>query len=195
MKLILSSCDFGDSVSARAICDNLGKPIEDCRVLFFPNERYTEEKIRKGVYVTRLERFGFSRENIYVAGYRNLTPYLNLDIDAVYISGGNTFATMKLIRDAGFDKAITDYVRKGVIYIGGSAGAHIACADISHVTCYDENSVGLTDLDGLGFYSGILICHYSAERKEHLDELSAHSKYPVRPLTDEEVLVVETDGN
>ena len=32
MKLILSSCDFGNPVSARAICDNLGRPIGKCRV-------------------------------------------------------------------------------------------------------------------------------------------------------------------
>ena len=195
MKLILSSCDFGNSVSARAICDNLGKPIEECHVLYFPNERYTEEKIQKGVYATRLEKFGFSRDNIHVAEYRNPEPYLNLDIDTVYISGGNTFATMKLIRNAGFDKVISEYVRKGAIYIGGSAGAHIACVDISHVIRYDENSVGLTDFNGLGLYPGILICHYSAERREHLNELLAQDKYTVRMLTDEDVLVFETSND
>lgn len=193
MRLILSSCDFGNPVSAREICDNLGKPIADCRVLYFPNERYTEEKIKNGVYTSRLEKFGFSRANIHVAEYRNPEPYLNSDIDAVYISGGNTFATLKLIRDAGFDKAISEYVHKGAVYIGGSAGAHIACVDIFHVTRYDENSVGLTDFKGLCLYPGILICHYSPERRADFERLSAHGRYPVRVLSDKDVIVVETD--
>ena len=59
--------------------------------------------------------------------------FFNLDIDVIYISGGNTFGTLKLIRDSGFNKAIVDYVQKGVIYIGGSMGAHIAHISQSHV--------------------------------------------------------------
>lgn len=59
MRLILSSCDFGNPVSAREICDNLGKPIADCRVLYFPNERYTEEKIKNGVYTSVLRDSDF----------------------------------------------------------------------------------------------------------------------------------------
>ena len=63
------------------------------------------------------------------------------------------------------------------------------------IGCYDENSVGLTDLKGLGLYPGILICHYSAERREHLNELLAQDKYSVRTLTDEDVLVFETSND
>lgn len=44
MRLILSSCDFGNPVSAREICDNLGKPIADYRVLYFPNEVIPKKK-------------------------------------------------------------------------------------------------------------------------------------------------------
>ena len=138
MKLILSSCDFGNPTSARFIIDNLCKPISDCKVLYFPNEKVTPEKIKSRKYEARVAAFGFQKKNIHVANYFEPVPFFNLDIDVIYISGGNTFGTMKLIRDSGFDKAIINYVQNGVTYIGVSAGAHIATADIAHVEKYDK---------------------------------------------------------
>ena len=130
MKLILSSCDFGNPTSARFIIDNLCKPISDCKVLYFPNEKVTPEKIKSGKYEARVAAFGFQRKNIYVANYYDPTPFFNLDIDVIYISGGNTFATLKKIKDSGFDKYIINYIENGVIYIGGSCGAHIVTKNI-----------------------------------------------------------------
>ena len=191
MKLILSSCDFGNPTSARYIIDNLCKPISDCKVLYFPNEKVTPEKIKSGKYEARVAAFGFLKKNIYVANYFDPVPFFNLDIDVIYISGGNTFGTMKLIRDAGFDKAIIDYVQNGAIYVGGSAGAHIATADIAHVAKYDKETFSLTDFSGLGLYNGILICHYKEERKADLDALNALGKYRVIPLSDEQSILVK----
>ena len=173
MKLILSSCDFNNDDSKNIIIENLCKPISECKVLYFPNEKVTVEKIKSGKYEERVSAFGFQKNNIYVANYFEPTPFLNLDIDVIYISGGNTFGTMKLIRDSGFDKAIVNYVENGVIYVGGSAGAHSATADISHVVKYDNDIFGLTDFSGLGLYDGILICHYTEERKADFDFLKS----------------------
>ena len=191
MKLILSSCDFGNPASARFIIDHLCKPISESKVLYFPNEKVTTEKIKSGKYEARVAEFGFQKKNIHVANYFDPTPFLNLDIDVIYISGGNTFGTMKLIRDSGFDQAIMDYVHRGVIYIGGSAGAHIATADLSHVAKYDKDTFGLTDFSGLGLYQGILVCHYTEDRKSDFDALSSLGKYHVITLSDEQSIVVK----
>ena len=191
MKLILSSCDFGNPTSARFIIDHLCKPISECKVLYFPNEKVTPEKIKSGKYEARVAEFGFQKKNIHVANYFDPTPFLNLDIDVIYISGGNTFGTMKLIRDSGFDHAIMDYVHKGVLYIGGSAGAHIATADLSHVAKYDQETFGLTDFSGLGLYHGILACHYTEDRKSDFDALSSLGKYHVIPINDEQSVLIK----
>ena len=191
MKLILSSCDFNNDNSKNIIIENLCKPIEECKVLYFPNEKVTLEKIKSGKYEGRVSAFGFQKNNIYVANYFEPTPFLNLDIDVIYISGGNTFGTMKLIRDSGFDKAIVNYVENGVIYVGGSAGAHIVTADISHVEKYDKDTFGLTDFSGLGLYDGILICHYNEERKADFEALKASNNYCVIPLRDDQSIVIE----
>ena len=191
MKLILSSCDFDNPTSARFITDHLCKPISACKVLYFPNEKATPEKIRSGKYEARVAAFGFQRKNIYVANYFDPAPFWSLDIDVIYISGGNTFGTMKRIRDSGFDKAIINYVQTGVTYIGGSAGAHIATADISHVEKYDQNTVGLTDFSGLDLFHGVLICHYTEERRADLDSLRTAGKYGVIALSDDQSIVVK----
>ena len=191
MKLILSSCDFGNSTSARFIIDNLCKPISDCKVLYFPNEKVTPEKIKSGKYEARVAAFGFQKKNIYVANYFEPSQFFNLDIDLIYISGGNTFGTMKLIRDSGFDKAIIDYVHRGVIYIGGSAGAHIATADITHVAWYDKGTFDLSDFSGLGLYNGILICHYTEDRKADFDTLNSLGKYRVIALRDDQSIIIK----
>ena len=39
MKLILSSRDFLNDNSRKVIMDNLPKKIEECKVLFIPNEK------------------------------------------------------------------------------------------------------------------------------------------------------------
>jgi len=193
MKLILSSCDFGNPTSARFIIDNLGKPISDCKVLYFPNEKVTPEKIKGGKYEARVSAVGFRKKNIYVANYFDPTPFFDLDIDVIYISGGNTFGTLKLIRDSGFDKAIVDYVQRGVIYIGGSAGAHIATADVSHVVKYDGDEYGLTDYKGLELFGGILICHYCEERRADYEQLIAEGKYCVTVLKDNESIIIREE--
>ncbi len=190
MKLILSSCDFQNPKSTKFIYDHLNKPISECRVLYFPNEKVTPDKIKSGKYEARVSAFGFQKENIHVANYFDPLPFYHFPVDVIYISGGNTFGTMKLIREAGFDQAIVNYVQNGAVYIGGSAGAHIATADISHVAKYDIDTFGLTDFSGLGLYHGVLVLHYSESRREDFEELSASGKYIVKALTDSDSIIV-----
>lgn len=189
-KLILSSSDFGNPVSRQTILENLPMPISECRVLFFPNEKATSERIYSGKYHNRLAAFGFQRENIAVFDADLPEKFRNLPIDVIYISGGNTFLTMQKIRDAGFDSAIAAYVRSGVTCIGGSAGAHIFTADLTHVRDFDD-TCGVTDMRGLGLYPGILFCHMTPEREVFAERARMKGKYPVTTLTDEESVVAE----
>ncbi len=191
MKLILSSCDFRNDKAKQTIIDNLDKPINQCKLLFIPNEKAIAEAIHSEKYYLRMQEFGFVRENINVFDYYNPSAFFGLDIDIVYISGGNTFKTIKRIRDCGFDNEIIRYVKSGVTYIGGSAGAHIASANVDHVSAFDSIPDGMTDFNGLGLFDGILICHYTDDRKAIYDKLVENGKYKVYCLTDDESIVVE----
>ena len=103
MKLILSSLDFHNEISRQAIIDNMDKPLEDCRLLFIPNEKADDQRIYSNKYYNRLKKLGFSKENIYVFDDKKASNFVNLDIDLIYVGGGNTFATLKKLRDCGFD--------------------------------------------------------------------------------------------
>ena len=195
MKLILSSCDFRNEKSCEAIHRNLPKDISDCRVLFFPNEKATIEAIRSGKYDYRMQSFGFTKNNIHIFDYTNPEMFNNLDIDVIYISGGNTFATLGRIRSCEFDTQIVRYVKSGVTYIGGSAGAHIASQNIEHVSAFDPVPEGMTEFRGLGLFDGILICHYTEARKTLYDRLKADGKYNTYALTDNDSLVICSESN
>jgi peptidase E/predicted RNA methylase len=192
MKLILSSCDFRNDNAKKTIIDNLSKPIDQCKLLFIPNEKATYEAIHSEKYFLRMQEFGFTRDNIAVFDYYDAQQFINLDLDIIYISGGNTFATLKRIKDCGFDKEIIRYVKSGVLYIGGSAGAHIATQSIEHIAAFDSIPDGMNEFKGLGLFDGILICHYTAERKRLLDDLISNSKYKVYALSDDDSLVINS---
>ena len=102
MKLILSSCDFRNDNARKTIIDNLSKPISQCKLLYIPNEKATFETIHSDRYYLRMEEFGFLKNNVYVFDYYNPDEFLNLDIDVLYISGGNTFATLDRLRNCNF---------------------------------------------------------------------------------------------
>lgn len=189
MKLILSSCDFKNENSRAVIIENLPKPIDKCRLLFIPNEKWSPKKFKSGIYHERMESYGFSKENIIVFDYKHSDEFCNLDIDVLYISGGNTCKSLYRLRSHGFDKEIVKYIKSGVTYIGGSAGAHIISQDISHVIRYDPPQSVMTDFSGLGLYDGIFICHYSSEREQHFEELIKDGKFRVTTLTNNDSIV------
>ena len=190
MHLILSSCDFRNDNSRKCIIENLGIEIEKCKVLYIPNEKATINLIQSGFYINRVQEFGFQKENIIVFNYYDADSYINLQIDAIYISGGNTFKTLERLKKCGFDREIVKYVNNGVTYIGGSAGAHIASRDVEHVLAFDNNDTGVMDFQGLGLYEGILICHYSDSRKKIYDEILSKSKFKVNLLTDNDSIII-----
>ena len=195
MKLILSSCDFRNDNARKTIIDNLSKPISQCKLLYIPNEKATFETIHSDRYYLRMEEFGFLRNNVYVFDYYNSDEFLNLDIDVLYISGGNTFATLDRLRKCNFESEIIRYIKNGVIYIGGSAGAHIASQNIEHVSAFDPVPEGMTEFSGLGLFDGILICHYTEERKDLYDRLKEDGKYKVYALANDDSLVVCSDND
>ena len=180
MKMILSSCDFINENSKNTILSNIDKDLDKCKVLFIPNEKATKEKI-------------------YVFDEENADRFINLDIDLLYISGGNTFATLKKIKDSRFDKHIINYIKNGVIYIGGSCGAHIVTKNIEHLLSLDDNYCNLDNFDALGLFDGIIIPHCEAEefnplkREELYNELVKQNKYNVYKLTNDESLVITDD--
>ncbi len=193
MRLILSSRDFGGEASRRVILRQIPKPLQACRALFVPNERATHERIAGGLYHARLKKYGFNPALVTVFDEASDVDCAFLPLDLIYISGGNTFATLDKLRKTGLDRVIENYVRRGVVYIGGSAGAHIASMDVAHVLEVDENAVGLSDFRALGLLNGVLICHYTEARRPLLEHARSGA-YPVYALADDDTLIANDEA-
>lgn len=190
MKLIFTSKAFNNSKITDSILKHFNRDISLLKVLLVatPCLPYGPEK-----YLNEMVDRGFKKENIIIFDYKNASNYSNLDIDAIYVTGGNTFTGLKMIKESGFDKVIINYVNNGVIYIGRSAGTHIATKNIEHVLEFDSNDVGLTDFEGLGLLDGIVVCHYDSNRETCYNNLVSENKYNVYTLTNEEILVIDNE--
>src|SRR5262249_42468804 len=78
--------------------------------------------------------------------------------DALFIGGGNTYALLKRLREAGLLEPIGAHVRAGLPYLGSSAGANVAGPTI--LTTNDWNVVGLDHFRALGLVPFNVNPHY-----------------------------------
>ena len=188
MKIILTSKVFGDKYATDKVFSQLNKDVSHLKVLLVatPCLPYGPEK-----YLNELIDCGIKNDNIIIFNHKEPKMYCNLDIDVIYVSGGNTFTGLKLIKDSRFDKEIIKYVNNGVIYIGRSAGSHIATNNIEHVLEFDSNDIGTNDYDGLGLVDCILVCHYDTGRKNYYNRLIDENEYDVYSLTNQEILIYD----
>jgi dipeptidase E len=120
------------------------------------------------------------------------------DKNAIYVEGGNTFYLLKAVRESGFDKVIKDLIKKGVVYIGSSAGSYIMCPTIEMSTWKkpgeEKDRFGIIDLTALNQVPFLVKAHYNSEQKEFFKEKIASAKYPTRILKDGQAILVEGEN-
>jgi len=189
MRVILTSKAFSNEI----INIKLKKALSDvdlvnAKVLYLPTavdeKLYTTDK-----YFNEMIEFGFCEENIIRFDYKNAKAFVGLDIDVIYVTGGNTFLLLDRIMKCGFDVELKKYIDAGVIYIGRSAGSHFLTKNVKHVLNFDDVGEYKGNYDGLAIWDGVLICHYNDDRKLIFDEEKARG-HNVEVLTDEEMLVI-----
>jgi dipeptidase E len=78
--------------------------------------------------------------------------------DAVFVGGGNTYALLERLREAGLLDPIRARVRAGMPYLGSSAGSNVAGPSI--LTTNDWNVVGLAAFEALGLVPFNINPHY-----------------------------------
>jgi dipeptidase E len=77
---------------------------------------------------------------------------------AVFVGGGNTYALLRRLRQAGLLGPLRERVLAGLPYIGTSAGSNVAGPNI--LTTNDWNVVGLTTFEALGLVPFNVNPHY-----------------------------------
>ncbi len=126
----------------------------------------------------------------------NITEYKigssDIDInnfDIIYMMGGNTFYLLNMIRKYSFDNSIRDFINKGKIYIGSSAGSEILGSSIETALSYDENKVNMSDFTGLKLLNGLIIPH-SNKKEEFINNLKNNSKEHLYLLYDGDGIII-----
>ncbi len=125
----------------------------------------------------------------------NVTEYkigndINIDnFDIIYMMGGNTFYLLDVIRKTGFDKIIMDFINKGKIYIGSSAGSEILGNSIDIALGYDENNVNMIDFTGLKIVNALIVPH-SNRKQIFISELNNKTKENVITLYDGDGIII-----
>jgi dipeptidase E len=103
----------------------------------------------------RFQAMGIALDSIHEAK----DPRVALEhAEAIFIGGGNTFRLLKALYDNGLVEAIRNRVKRGMPYMGASAGSNVACPTIR--TTNDMPIVEPPSLDALNLFPYQLNPHY-----------------------------------
>jgi len=98
-----------------------------------------------------------------------------LACDAIFLSGGNTYYFLNTLKKRKFLPILIEYVWKGGILIGVSAGSIIMSKKINITTLHDENTIGLKDYTALGLVDFEFFPHLGHNMKQFLENLKKYS--------------------
>lgn len=122
-------------------------------------------------------------------------------VEAVFVSGGNVFHLLGVLRRTGTDHPLADAIAAGLPYVGASAGAAIVGSDIGPLALLDDPTEAhpLESTEALGFVDAVIVPHADGlvggtGPVERLREQYGHT-YRLLFLRDDQALVVSDDGS
>ena len=112
------------------------------------------------------------------------------------ITGGNSCVLLRNLRRSGLDKALIGFAQKDQYVIAGySAGAMVLTPSVqlaAFTPWENENEgVGLTNFDALHLVDYEVFPHYNDELKETLELYRKVTPNVVKPIADDEYIVVD----
>ncbi len=100
-----------------------------------------------------------------------------LSCNAIHLSGGDVFCFLNNIKKRGFVSLLRDYVEKGGVLIGVSAGSIIMSEVVDIAALYDKESmIHLEDYSSLGLVDFEFFPHLNRNREKYLKDLIKYSK-------------------
>ncbi len=162
MKKLFLVSSFKDVVN---IFTDFEKDLSGKTVTFIP----TASKVEKVIFYVNagrkaLEKMGLTVDELEIS--TATTDEISSKIknnDFIYVTGGNTFYLLQELKRTGADKLIIDEVNSGKLYIGESAGAMVASANVEYAKGMDsiKKAPDLESLDALGFVDFYAVPHYN----------------------------------
>lgn len=194
MKLLLAS---KEKFLLQTGYDTLGIPRDKLRIAYITTAlnvvddqeylsymaEYDKEMLQSGIY--------FEKFDLVDKTETEIRDFL-ADKNVIQLSGGNPFYLLKVVREVGFANILKDYLAKGVIYIGCSAGAYLMCPTVEvGAWKVDRNRHGVTDFTALNYLPFLIKCHYHDGIKDQVEEKIKDLKYPLKILRDDQALLIE----
>lgn len=191
-KLIFTSYGLSTSMGRKLIGKEISKEtdLSSKKIFLFCEPYYSIEPI----VVDACVKMGFEKENIFLSSQCEIDMILTADY--IYLTEGNTFQIVSILRERGIDKMIKEAYKNGATFIGASAGALIAGVSIEEAFSFDRNYVGLSDYNGLALFDGIVIPHYTkAEMKEYIkNSPGIENRYKMLfSVANDKILVLEME--
>lgn len=113
---------------------------------------------------------GFDKENILFS----IDGIPDEEVSFIYVAEGNTFEMLDYMRKENLCNYIIDKCKAGTVYIGSSAGAIIAGADIRIALEFDSNYMRMRDFTGLMLFDGAVLPHFTYEQMQRYLDATAY---------------------
>jgi len=192
--LILTSS--GKFITENNIDQYLSKKITDCKIAHVIT---ASKKVDDTKYIDdhqqKMNELGFSYTKMDIMGKNEKELEKMFDgYDIIMVDGGNTFYLLKAVRESSFEKIIKNLIKKGVVYVGSSAGSLIACPSIIMSTWSQKfDRCGITDYRAMSLIPFLIKVHYKPNMREMLKEKVKDLKYPIKILTDQQAFLIQDD--
>jgi len=130
---------------------------------------------------------------------RNKLPEL-MSCDAIYLSGGNTFRFLYLIKKRGLIAFLKRYARSGKVLVGVSAGSMIMTPSINATVVFHSqkgdldglNAVGLRNFNALNLVNFEFIPHFNEKEKvAFAKNYSKTQKNPIYACDDGSGIIID----
>lgn len=191
------------SAVARDIAKTIGKRARGMRLAFIKTAAEAEKEDEGWLRKDRssLSDAGFKVFDYTLTGKNAHQLEKDLSsIDGVFLEGGNQFYLLQRIQQSGFAPIIQELVKKGVIYIGSSAGSQVAGPDLypTYRPEYIKKAPLLKGYKGLGLVDFVVFPHWGSDNFKDLyvtyRMVHAYTtKHKIILLTDNQYVRVEGD--
>lgn len=154
------------------IINYLPKSPERMKVAFIPTASNPSDN-KEGVNNDRskLLQIGFELIDVDISSISNQDLRNSFeDIEIIFVSGGNTFYLLQESHKSGFSELLVDFLDRGKIYIGSSAGSVLLGTTIEPIKMMDDPQVApkLASYDGLGVVDFVPLVHFG--NAEYVDQ-------------------------
>lgn len=188
--IILTSSGFSNPEIAKKVEKYFDGKSSDKEVAIITTASEDKEKNEFAILAySQFREMGF--ENVIFFDIEKQNPRELSDFDIIYVNGGNTYYLLDQVKKSGFDSVVKEFLRKGGLYIGVSAGSIIAgpSIEILNYTKGDPNLIGITDYSAMALVQKSIVPHYMENKEKAILEYEEVSRTEVARLADGMALI------